>query len=347
MRIVAAPPATPPATPCEACCEKSCCGEKLAVETTGATSPCCQGECDGTSQNQAAIERYLAWPLAPIAPSAISLAAVPQTCQKSACGHGGCDSRPTTTAATFPSSTTVLYSAIPAGVPSPFARGNEIGHISPPLIATQAYAAELPLQQPPAPVLQASACASAANPTGCPSHAASATTAEPCCKAQQVLFNIDVIEDQSGSLAEFDALKSDMPFLTADSEIILATLRILEKQQLIRRVSSPRLVTVEGRSAVFQIGSETAVEGESQPCFDGIRLEVSARGQDERLEVQFHFRQSSGPRANEVMTRIGVSEGQTVVMKTSCQRKETGADGEPQSQDDVPVYVVLTPALVK
>jgi hypothetical protein len=138
-----------------------------------------------------------------------------------------------------------------------------------------------------------------------------------------------------------------MPILAADSEIMLATLRVLEKQQLIRCVSSPRVVSVVGRPAVLQIGSETPAEGEGAPSFHGRRMEVLAHELGGGLAIEFQFKDTTGCKALEIETSLMLSHGQTIIMKTAGRpaQQSDGATQEPAAEH--PVYVVLTPQLVR
>ena len=250
------------------------------------------------------------------------------------------------------------YAAIPVAVPSPFAKGSE--YLSAPVLATQAYAATLPLQAPPAPVSQASANVDAPNPVSCPTCVAGAVAPHPVpcptCIAPaasprqpevtQVLFSVDVIEDSSNSLAEYESLQNEMPFLTAESEIVLATLRILERQNLLRRLSNPRLVTTIGRTAVLQVGTEAPIEDGGVPTFNGLRMEVAARELGGGLEIEFKFCDTTGRQCYEVATSLLLAHGQTVVMK-ACHPKQAATGNAEEGGRKHPVYIVLTPQIVK
>ena len=280
-------------------------------------------------------------------------------CTEPACGTSACTSSPLTgvadSAPAQPCDKTACeiskmrYAAIPAAVPSPFANGSEFQ--SAPALATQAYAATLPLQAPPAPVTQTSVNVGEMRVAACPKCTASAAAiartvaAIPAASVPQVLFNVNVIEDTSSSLSEFESLQGDMPFLTADSEIVLATLRILEKQALLRPLSNPRLVTTVGQKGLLQIGTESPSNDGGESTFNGLKMEVAAREFGGGLEIEFSFCETTGRQCYEVATSLLLAHGQTVVMK-ACHPKQATGDGEVSGRQH-PVYIVVTPQLLK
>jgi hypothetical protein len=158
---------------------------------------------------------------------------------------------------------------------------------------------------------------------------------------------VEIIEDHTGSLKEFKALESDMPILTAESEVILPTIRILEKRELVRRLSSPRIVTVVDRPAQIQIGSEVPKEGSARPEFQGLTLKTAAREVGGGLAVEFQFRSSCGCDASEIKTSLAVTHGQSIVMKAKAPHTGPSQGAESKTSGGPTMYVVLTPELVK
>jgi hypothetical protein len=161
------------------------------------------------------------------------------------------------------------------------------------------------------------------------------------------LFSVEVIEDHTGSLREFKALESAMPILTAQSEVILPTIRILEKQALVRRISSPKLVTIVDQPAQIQIGSEVPGEASETPSFQGLSMKTAAREMGGGLNVDFQFRDTSGDEKLEVQASLLVAHGQTIVMKAAGCCCDTDANDAAKAGARPAVYVVLTPELVK
>jgi hypothetical protein len=244
-----------------------------------------------------------------------------------------------------PSATQVA--AFPEPIPSPFARQACPSVLSSPLIATQAFISEAPLPAAPVPAAKAPQCAAESCACSAPSCEACCSEAAACPKVAQVLFSVEVIEDHTGSLREFKALESAMPILTAQSEVILPTIRILEKQALVRRISSPKLVTIVDQPAQIQIGSEVPGEASEKPSFQGLSMRTAAREMGGGLNVDFEFRDTSGGETLEVQTSLLVAHGQTIVMKAAGCCCDTESNGASKSGARPAVYVVLTPELVK
>jgi hypothetical protein len=138
-----------------------------------------------------------------------------------------------------------------------------------------------------------------------------------------------------------------MPILTADSEIILPTIRILEKQNLVRRRSGPTLVTLVGRPACVQVGVERPSEDGSPASFDGIHLKAIAQEYVGGLNVEFHYRDTSGGDALEIETSLLLSHGQTIIMRTSGRKAQKAKGDDRSANGDAAVYVVLTPELIR
>jgi protein involved in polysaccharide export with SLBB domain len=242
------------------------------------------------------------------------------------------------------------YTATLEAAGSPFARQASPPGLPTPLIAPQTFITTAPPQAPAAPIAQAPQCAttasecSAASCATCPTCGAS--QADSCSKATQVLFAVDIIEDHTGSMEEFKSLQCDMPILTAQSEVILPTIRILEKQELVRRLSSPKIAAVVDRPAQIQLGSEVPDTNSATPSFHGLMLKTTARELGGGLNIDFQFKDTSGSRALEVETSLLVAHGQSIVMKTSGRQRGPGKNGD-QKAGGPAVYVVLTPELVR
>lgn len=167
----------------------------------------------------------------------------------------------------------------------------------------------------------------------------------PALKPSTVKFDVTVVEDVGDNFAEFDELKSRMPFMLADTATMQGTLRILEKNNLVRRVSSPQLMVVAGEKARLVIGSE--MPGEEQP-WQGIKAEMGARELGGGLAVEFQLENTEGRDTNMVQTSLIVPHGQTVVLKTGSQVMQASANEDTTGNNAKrAVYVVLTPEVVK
>jgi hypothetical protein len=365
-RITAAPPAAPPAAPCKECCEDSCCKEKSkAVAATAATpcaggqcaggscasgpcasgecasGQCASGECDCRGEKQVTVDTYLTLPLPPPAPSPFSIAAFPQACPSAECGHSACSG---TAAAAAPGSRcteqkTVIYSAMPLGVPSPFMKDAEGLNPTRVLIAAQPYTFDIPLPQPPAPIAPAPHDVFmehrlAFAPVTPASHAA-----EPAVKTTQVLYNIQIIQDNEGCLSEYESFRDGDCIMFADSDTLLPALRILQKHELVRGLSSPKLVCTTGRRAQFEVGREIAGE---ENGWEGVKLEVEAEPVANGLKVDLAVHTSQEEHTCNVRTAVVVEDGKSVVLKShgaQCCGDEEGAQPT--------IYVVVTPEVVK
>jgi hypothetical protein len=353
-RITAAPPEAPPATPCKECCgdscaEPSCKGTPQDTETATATpcakDQCCNGTCDSPSQKQVSIDASLALPLPPAAPSAISFSAFPQPCAGTACGHSACASAPAAMAATSACceqkpQKTVIYSAIPAGVPSPFVNGPDCPNPSRLLIASQPYSFNWPLQQPPAPISQMSADIIVEHPIAYAPSATSAPASEKAVKAKQVLYNIQIIEDREGCLCEYESFRDGDCIMFADSNTLLPALRIMQKHNLVDGVSSPKLICTTGHRAQIEVGGEVSTDGNK--AWEGVKIQVEAEEFDKGLKVEFAVHTSQNERTCDVRTAVVIDAGQTVVLKSHGAAGGGSKEGSQQA-----IYVVLTPELIK
>ncbi len=204
----------------------------------------------------------------------------------------------------------VVYSALPAPVPSPFS----------PAEATRATAPVFGGVKP-------------------------AIVAEPVADhPSTVRFDVVVVEDVDNSFAEFEQLRSRMPFMLTDTATIQGTLRILEKHKLVRRVSAPKLMVLAGEKATIQIGAESPNKEEP---WQGLKAEVGARELGGGLAVEFSFKNTTGRQTNGVQTSLIVPHGQTVVMKTGSQLVHTDDEDAAQDTAEHAVYVVLTPEIVR
>jgi hypothetical protein len=144
----------------------------------------------------------------------------------------------------------------------------------------------------------------------------------------QVVFNIVILEDRQGTLAEFKDLQ-EHGFMIGDTTTTLGALRVFEKHKLIKRTAEPRLIC--------EVGREGRIEFGSQPVDDlnpdnGVRVEVATRRLTPSIIV-FSLSASVNGRLKEVQTALNKNERQTAIMRVGPQR-----DGF-----DRVAYVVVTP----
>jgi hypothetical protein len=154
--------------------------------------------------------------------------------------------------------------------------------------------------------------------------------------ATQILYNIQVIEDRRGCMSEFDALRHGAPVMYAETKTLLPAMRMLTKNQLIRKWSSPKLIAMAGDGAQLEVA-------ESE-CRAAMQLEVSAEEFGDGLKVELAIHVEKDKQTFERRTELLLEPGQTIVLNATS----------PQSPEDVQqgngspiVYVVLTPEIVK
>ncbi|MEX2316845.1 MAG: hypothetical protein WD669_06825 [Pirellulales bacterium] len=168
----------------------------------------------------------------------------------------------------------------------------------------------------------------------------------------QVRFDVAIVEDTSDSLAEIFPASPILPCISVDSQTFLATLRILEKHDLIKRLSSPRLVAAGGEEATLQVGQETP--DKPQQFSQGLQIQLMGRELGGGLAVEFKLHQNERDRKLDMSMAMIVAHGQTIVMKGRWQpTPEAAAAAEAKTDDkgekkaQYPVYVFVTPELVR
>ena len=154
----------------------------------------------------------------------------------------------------------------------------------------------------------------------------------------QVLYNIEIIEDRHGCLSEFEALQQGLMF--ADSSTLLPAMRILHKHQLIRTMSSPKLICTTGHTAQLAIGGETT-PGQSD-SWEGIRIEVASNQYEKGLKVELALDACEEQQKYAVQTSVLVEPGQSIVLNANALPTRKSEAAEAQHA----VYIVLTPELV-
>jgi hypothetical protein len=234
----------------------------------------------------------------------------------------------------------VIYSAIPLGVPSPFAKDSDGQNPNRVVIAAQPYALNIPLPQPPAPIAQAAGDVLIERRLALAPVAPVSHVAEQAGKATQVLYNIQIIQDEEGCLCEYESFQEGDCIMFADSRALLPALRIMQKHHLVRGLSSPKLVCTTGRRAQFEIGREVA--GEENRVWEGVKLEIEAEQVESGLQIDLAVHTSQDEHTCDVRTAIVVEEGKSVVLKSQ------GAQGGSSTPDgEQTIYVVVTPEIVK
>ncbi len=327
-------------------CASGQCASGQCASGECAGGQCASGECDCSGEKQVSIDTYLTLPLPPAAPSPISISAFPQPCPSSTCDHSACSGAAVATAPGTPCTQqkTIIYSAMPLGVPSPFLRDADGANPQRFVIAGQPYTFDFPLPQPPAPIAPAPIAPAhhdvilehrlAYAPVTPASHAA-----EPV-QATQVLYNIQIIQDSEGCLSEYESFREGDCIMFADSNTLLPALRILQKHELVRGLSSPKLICTTGRRAQFEVGR--AVAGEEKNAWEGVKLEVEAEQVSNGLKVDLAVHTSQDEHTCNVRTAVIVECGKSVVLKSHGAQCNGDAEGAQPA-----IYVVVTPEVIK
>jgi hypothetical protein len=154
-------------------------------------------------------------------------------------------------------------------------------------------------------------------------------------------------------MAEFIPPSAPVPCLLTDAQTIQAALRILEKQNLIRRVSSPKLMARAGESASLAVGRER-LESPQGTSFDGVTVEALGRQLGGALAVEFKLHQNENDRKLDMAWAMIVPAGQSVLMSGNWRGANASASGDVVATDEpdadeakMPVYVIVTPELVR
>jgi hypothetical protein len=154
---------------------------------------------------------------------------------------------------------------------------------------------------------------------------------------KQIQYNIQVVEDCEGCLSEYEALDRGAPMMFAESKTLLPAMRAMEKHDLIRQLSSPKLICTAGQSAQMEVGSEATDE------WQGLRLEVASEQVENGLKVELAMHSTQDNRNVKVATALIVEPGQTIVLNANAAPR---AKGESDSEERA-VYVIVTPEVVE
>ena len=73
----------------------------------------------------------------------------------------------------------------------------------------------------------------------------------------QIQYSIQIIEDGRGCMGEYEAFRRGASMMFAESKTLLPAMRLLHKHQLIRQLSSRKVICTVGQTAELEIGSVT------------------------------------------------------------------------------------------
>jgi hypothetical protein len=163
------------------------------------------------------------------------------------------------------------------------------------------------------------------------------------------MFDVTVVEDLSGSMTEFVPKENEFPCLLADTRTIRAALRILEKQELVRPISRPKVMAKADERATVQVGQEIP---DQEKSFAGLKVNVLGRELGGGMAVEFELRQNDANANLGVSMSLVVPDGHSIVVRAdkfppNQQAQADASDDAPESGPKYPVYVVLTPTRVR
>ncbi|HJQ79941.1 MAG TPA: hypothetical protein VJ828_08305 [Lacipirellulaceae bacterium] len=234
----------------------------------------------------------------------------------------------------------MIYSAMPLGVPSPFAKDAEFANPNRIVIAGQPYSFNIPLPQPPAPIAPPSYDVITEHRLAYAPVTPASHSAPQAITSTQVLYNIQIIEDSEGCLTEYESFRDGDCIMFADSDTLLPALRILQKHELVQGLSSPKLICTTGRRAQFNVGGEVP-RGEST-AWEGVKLELEAEQHENGLKVDLAVHTRHEDRTCDVRTAVVVECGKSVILKSQ------GTPGAGDTECAQPaIYVVVTPEVIR
>jgi hypothetical protein len=159
---------------------------------------------------------------------------------------------------------------------------------------------------------------------------------------KHVEFAISVVEDYTGSFNEFPALKAGM-LLLSDSSTTLGAVRIMEKNNLAKSISAPKITCDVGATA--NVSTKPNNENGTNSNSVAVAIEAIARSVQQvsgraSISVEIKAEAKRDGDVSEAMVGFLIREGQTAVVKLGHTR-------EIPDRKHAPVYVVITPKLVK
>jgi hypothetical protein len=172
-------------------------------------------------------------------------------------------------------------------------------------------------------------------------------------KRSQIRFDVAIVEDTSGSMTEIIPSDRDFPCIPVDSQTMLATLRILEKHNLIRVITSSKTIATAGELATFQLEGEKFDDKNQRLSQNNLRYDITAHERGGGLAVEFKLQQNERDRNLGISIATMVAHGQTIIMKGRWQPPQQAAAAAEAAKDDAgskaqnPVYVIVTPEPVR
>jgi hypothetical protein len=153
----------------------------------------------------------------------------------------------------------------------------------------------------------------------------------------QIQYTIQIVEDRADCLHEYESLRRGAPLMMADSKTLLPAMRALNKHELIRQLSAPKIICTAGEKAELQIDSEAASGA------DGVRIAIASEEFQDGLKVDLAMHSADEENGREVRTQMLISHGQAIVQKVN---PVASPQDEPRNVRTA-TYIVVTPEIVK
>jgi hypothetical protein len=152
-----------------------------------------------------------------------------------------------------------------------------------------------------------------------------------------VAYKIIILDDPNGRLTEFESLRDR--FMLDETGTTRDALRVLEKNGLIKCVSSPQLTSRLGESCQMKMNSPAVNKDEVSQS--DVAVQVSAREVGDHLLVEIQMDRREAGVKTSIDMNVDMKSGQTVIL----------ANGPPANSEDEAAkrrtYLVLTPTLVE
>ena len=159
---------------------------------------------------------------------------------------------------------------------------------------------------------------------------------------KRIELAISVIEDPTASFDEFPQLKSGM-LLVGDSSTTLGAVRIMNKHQITKCISAPKIICNVGERATVTTNPSEAQKAKGDASVVDIvatprLIQNGPRGLG--IQVEMHAEAKRNGVAQNAAVAFLVNEDQTAVVKVG--RRSTDGNNEV-----APTFVVVTPKLLK
>jgi hypothetical protein len=146
-----------------------------------------------------------------------------------------------------------------------------------------------------------------------------------------ITYHAQIVEDSSGSMAEFvtSANKIGAEIVLGDTRTIDSAMRILSKNELVRVVSKPQVMTRHGEEA------ELKIEGSPR---DKIELALLGYRNGNSIQTKVTFAMTKDGRDSSAQFTFSATTGQTAIIEFNPRFSDS-----PVGPTSKPIYIVITP----